>query len=303
MMDLTGLEDLPGVSRLGSGKVRELFAVNDEHLLLVASDRISAFDVVMPTQVPDKGKVLTGLTSFWLALLTDVVPNHLVSVDPREFGHGLEAFGEALAGRSMLCRRAQPLAIECVARGYLAGSGWKEYQASGTVCGERLPEGLLESEQLPQVLFTPATKAAVGLHDENISFDTAAGIVGGDIAEQARDLTVELYRRAARHAAERGIILADTKFEFGLAGDELILIDEVLTPDSSRFWPAAEYQPGRSQRSFDKQFVRDWLETQDWGKTPPGPTLPDDVVQRTRQRYVEAYELLTQTPFSDWTAK
>ncbi len=301
MMDLDGLTALPDVARVGSGKVRELYAVGEDQLLLVATDRISAFDVVMPTDVPDKGKVLTGMTAFWLQHLTDVVPNHLVATDPTTFGHGLDTFADQLAGRSMLCRRAQPLAIECVARGYLAGSGWKEYQASSTVCGIALPAGLQESSALPETIFTPATKADVGDHDENISYERAVEIVGADIAAQARDITIELYTRAAEHARSRGIILADTKFEFGIVDGQLILIDEVLTPDSSRFWPADEYEPGRSQRSFDKQFVRDWLETLDWDKTPPGPELPQDVVSRTRERYVEAYELITQTPFTDWT--
>lgn len=299
-LDLSALPLLDGVTRIGSGKVRELFAVGEDLLLLVATDRISAFDVVMPTPIPDKGAVLTGMTAFWLDLLADVVPNHLVSVDPRDFPLGLDAHADVLAGRSMLCRRAQPLAIECVARGYLAGSGWKEYQASQTVCGIPLPDGLVESDRLPEVLFTPATKAAVGDHDENIDFATAAAIVGDDLAAQARDATLALYSRAAEHARGRGIVLADTKFEFGLVDGRLTLIDEVLTPDSSRFWPAADYRPGRGQDSFDKQYVRDWLEAQGWDKTPPGPALPDEVVARTRARYVEAYELLTQTPFTDW---
>lgn len=303
MMDLDELTTLHGVERLGSGKVRELFAVGDDQLLLVASDRISAFDVVLPTAVPDKGKVLTGLTAFWLDRLSDVVPNHLLSTDPAAFGHGLDAHADLLGGRAMLCRRAEPLVIECVARGYLAGSGWKEYQASQSVCGIPLPPGLMESDGLPDVLFTPATKAERGDHDINIGFDQARELVGDRVAEKARELTIELYRRASSYAQSRGIILADTKFEFGLVGEELVLIDEVLTPDSSRFWPAESYQPGRSQQSFDKQFVRDWLETQDWDKTAPGPELPAQVVTRTRQRYVQAYELLTTTPFSDWTAQ
>ncbi|HUG83936.1 MAG TPA: phosphoribosylaminoimidazolesuccinocarboxamide synthase [Euzebya sp.] len=300
--DLTPLTRLPDVRSLGAGKVRDLFAVGTDHMLLVASDRISAFDVVLPTAIPDKGKVLTGMTAFWLDLLADVVPNHLVAVDPAAFGHGLHTYAHLLAGRAMLCRRAEPLAIECVARGYLAGSGWKEYQATRTVCGIDLPDGLRQSDQLPEVLFTPATKAAVGDHDENIPFGRAAEIVGPDLAARARDTTLELYRRASQHARSRGIILADTKFEFGLIDGTLVLIDEVLTPDSSRFWPADGYEPGGPQPSFDKQYVRDWLETQDWDKTPPGPVLPEDVVARTRQRYMEAYELLTQTPLTDWTA-
>ncbi|AXV09526.1 Phosphoribosylaminoimidazole-succinocarboxamide synthase [Euzebya pacifica] len=301
MSELDSLAGLPGVTRLGAGKVREIFAVGEDQLLLVASDRISAFDVVMPTPIPDKGKVLTAMTAFWLQQLDDVVTTHLIATDPATFPEGLADHADLLAGRSMLCRRAQPLAIECVARGYLSGSGWKEYLADGTVCGIDLPEGLQESDRLPEVLFTPATKAELGDHDENIDFATAAGIVGREVADRVRGLTLELYGRAADHARQRGIILADTKFEFGLVDGEIVLIDEVLTPDSSRFWPADDYEPGRAQRSFDKQYVRDWLETLDWDKTPPGPELPDEIVQRTRSRYVEAYELLTGLPFSDWT--
>ncbi|WP_370324673.1 phosphoribosylaminoimidazolesuccinocarboxamide synthase [Euzebya sp.] len=306
MEELDRLTALDGVTRVGSGKVRELFAVGDDHLLLVATDRISAFDVVMPTPIPDKGKVLTGMTAFWLTRLTDVVGNHMVTTDPDRFGHGLAAHADLLRGRAMLCRRAEPLPIECVARGYLAGSGWKEYRERGTVCGIALPDGLVESERLGEVLFTPATKAERGDHDENISLERAADLIGTDLAARVRELTIELYRRAADHAASRGIILADTKFEFGLLpgadGErELILIDEVLTPDSSRFWPAEDYEPGRPQRSVDKQYVRDWLETLDWDKSPPGPDLPDDVVARTRERYVRAYEQLTETSFTEWT--
>lgn len=301
MSDLDTLATLPDVTRLGAGKVREIFGVGDDQLLLVASDRISAYDVVMPTPIPDKGKVLTGMTTFWLDLLGDVVPNHLIATDVADFPAGLADHAELLAGRSMLCRRAEPLAIECVARGYLSGSGWREYRDTGQICGIDLPEGLQHSSQLPEIIFTPATKADLGDHDENIDYARAASIVGEDVASTVRDLTLELYRRAADHAAGRGIILADTKFEFGLVDGEIILIDEVLTPDSSRFWPAAEFEPGRAQRSFDKQYVRDWLDTLDWDKTPPGPTLPDEIVERTRARYVEAYELLTERPFSDWT--
>ena len=295
------LEALPDVTRIGAGKVRELFAVGEDLLLLVASDRISAFDVVMPTPIPDKGRVLTAMTDFWLDHLGDLVETHLVSVDPAEFPAGLSAHADLLAGRSMLCRRAQPLAIECVARGYLSGSGWKEYRATGAVCGVALPEGLQESEQLPEPIFTPATKAEVGDHDENIDFARAVEVVGREVAEQARELTLALYGAAAEHARAQGIILADTKFEFGLVDGRLILIDEVLTPDSSRFWPADDYAPGRAQASFDKQYVRDWLETLDWDKTPPGPAIPDEIVMRTRARYVEAYERLTDRSFAQWS--
>lgn len=301
MDELQALSRLSGVTRLGAGKVREIFAVGEDHLLLVASDRISAFDVVLPTPIPDKGRVLTAMTAFWLDRLGGVVPNHLVSTDVAAYPHGLADHADVLAGRSMLCRRAEPLAIECVARGYLSGSGTKEYRASGTVCGIALPAGLRESDQLPEPIFTPATKAVQGDHDENISFARATDIVGDAVADKARSLTLELYRQAAEHARTRGIILADTKFEFGLANDELILIDEVLTPDSSRFWPAEDYEPGRAQQSYDKQYVRDWLETLDWDKTPPGPAIPEEIVLRTRARYVEAYELLTGESFADWT--
>ena len=299
MSDLS-LEAAEDVRRVGSGKVRELYAVGDDALLLVASDRISAFDVVLPTPIPDKGAVLTGLTDHWLDLLGDVVPNHRITTDVASFPASLHPFAEQLRGRSMLCRRAEVVPIECVARGYLAGSGWKEYRASRSVCGLPLPEGLQESSQLPEPIFTPATKAEQGEHDENISFERMVDVVGDDVATRLRDVTLELYGRAAEHARARGIILADTKFEFGWVDGELTLIDEVLTPDSSRFWPADEYEPGRGQRSFDKQYVRDWLAEQPWDQTDPGPELPEEVVQRTRQRYVEAYELLTGGPFSTW---
>ena len=294
------LSSAAGVQRIGSGKVRELYAVGDE-LLLVASDRISAFDVVMPTPIPDKGKVLTAITDFWLDHLKGIVADHRISTDVDQFPRVLAPFAEELRGRAMLCRRAEVVPIECVARGYLAGSGWKEYRAGGTVCGIALPGGLRESEQLPEVIFTPATKAEMGDHDENISFERAAAIIGEDLARSLRDLTLQLYAAAREHAATRGIILADTKFEFGLIDGEITLIDEVLTPDSSRFWPADDYEVGRSQASFDKQFVRDWLERQDWDKTPPGPVLPDDIVTATRARYIEAYERLTDRSFDEWS--
>ena len=297
---MTGGAVLEGVERVGSGKVRELYAVGDQ-LLLVATDRISAFDVVLPNPIPDKGKVLTGLTAFWLDSLKGIVADHRISTDVDDFPAQLRRQADALRGRAMLCRRAEVLPIECVARGYLAGSGWKEYRADGTVCGLRLPDGLEESAELPEPIFTPATKAEQGDHDENISFEQAAGIVGADVVRRLRDITLELYATAREHARRTGIIVADTKFEFGLIDGEIVLIDEVLTPDSSRFWPADDYAVGRSQASFDKQYVRDWLETQDWDKTPPGPALPDDVVSRTRQRYVEAYERLTERSFDDWS--
>jgi phosphoribosylaminoimidazole-succinocarboxamide synthase len=298
---MTDLSALPGVERLGSGKVRELYSLDDDHLLLVATDRVSAFDVILPTPIPDKGRVLTGITAFWLRkVLADVLPNHLVSTEVQDLPAVLHDAVDDLRGRFMLARRADMLPVECVARGYLAGSGWKEYQASGRVCGIPLPQGLRESDELPEPIFTPATKATEG-HDVNISMDEAAAIVGAETAERLRAITLELYRRARDHARERGIILADTKFELGLVDGELTLCDEVLTPDSSRFWPADDYEPGRGQASFDKQIVRDWLESQPWDKTPPGPVLPGEVVQRTRDRYLDVYERLTGAPFSDWT--
>jgi phosphoribosylaminoimidazole-succinocarboxamide synthase len=292
------LTDLPGVRRAGSGKVRELYEVGDE-LLLLATDRISAFDAVLPTPIPDKGRVLTGLTAFWLDLLGDTVPNHRVTTDVDAFPDVLRAYRDQLRGRSMLCRRADMIAIECVARGYLAGSGWREYRSEGTVCGLPLPEGLAESAELPEPIFTPATKATDG-HDENIDVERMAQLVGADLTSRLRDLTLALYRRARDHARERGILLADTKFEFGFVDGELTLADEVLTPDSSRFWPADRYTPGRGQPSLDKQYVRDWLEGAGWDRRPPAPGLPDEVVARTRERYVSAYERITGTPFDDW---
>ena len=298
---MTDLSSLDGVERIGSGKVRELYGVGDA-LLLVATDRISAFDVVLPTLIPDKGKVLTGLTDFWLDHLSGIVADHRITTDADEFPGVLKPHADDLRGRAMLCRRAEVLPVECVARGYLAGSGWKEYRADQTVCGIPLPSGLEESAELPEPIFTPATKAELGEHDENIPFERMAEIVGDDLAARLRDVTLTLYGAAREHARSKGIILADTKFEFGLIDGELTLIDEVLTPDSSRFWPADDYEVGRSQASYDKQFVRDWLETLDWDKTPPGPEVPADIVAKTRQRYVEAYDRLTDRSFEDWIA-
>lgn len=288
-----------GIQQLTAGKVRELYSVGED-LLLVASDRISAFDVVLPTSIPDKGRVLTGLTAFWLDELAGTVADHRLTTDVAAFPPSLAPFAEQLRGRAMLCRRAEVLPVECVARGYLAGSGWKEYQRDGAVCGLPLPTGLTESAQLPEPLFTPSTKAAEG-HDENISFDDVFALVGRDLAGRLRATTLELYARARDFAATRGLMLADTKFEFGLVDGELTLIDEVLTPDSSRYWPADRYAAGRGQPSYDKQAVRDWLEGSGWSKTPPAPELPDDVVRQTRERYIAAYELLTGKPFADWT--
>ena len=295
------LASLAGLSRIGSGKVRELYAVGDDAILLVATDRISAFDVVLPTPIPSKGSVLTGMTAFWLDELGDVVPNHRITTDVAEFPPELAEHADELRGRAMLCRRAEVLPIECVVRGYLSGSGWKEYQRDQAVCGVALPPGLRESDRLDEPIFTPSTKAVVG-HDENISFDRAAELVGADVAGQVRDVSLELYRRARDLAAKRGIIVADTKFEFGMVDGQLTLVDEVLTPDSSRFWPADAHAPGGAQPSLDKQAVRDWLEASGWDKRPPAPELPDDVVAATTQRYATAYERLTGRPFDTWPA-
>jgi len=283
--------DLPGIKKLKSGKVREIFDLGDR-LLFVATDRVSAFDVIMPNGIPRKGEVLTQISHFWFAQTESFQPNHLISRASEPLRKNLQPFADQLAGRSMIVKKAKPLAIECVVRGYLAGSGWKEYRNSQTVCGIKLPPGLKESSELPEPIFTPATKADTG-HDENISFAEAAKIVGDDIAGQARAASLKIYNSARDYARQRGIIIADTKFEFGLDNGKLILIDEVLTPDSSRFWPADQYQPGRGQPSFDKQFVRDYLETLNWNKTPPGPGLPPDVVAKTSATYLEAYERLT----------
>jgi len=274
---------MPEAVHVGSGKVRELYALDDDRLLLVASDRISTFDVVLPTEIPDKGRVLTGLSGFWFTLLRPIVPNHMLAI--RE------------DGRSMECRKLQMLPIECVVRGYLAGSGWKDYKATGATSGHTLPEGLRESDKLPKPIFTPATKAQTG-HDENITRDQAAELVGEARLREVEEVAIELYRVAAEHAWGAGIIIADTKFEFGLdAHGHLVLGDEALTPDSSRFWPGSSYEPGRAQDSFDKQYVRDFCETTGWDKTYPGPELPADVVQATRAKYVEAFERLTTIPF------
>ena len=280
--------NFPGFTPPARGKVRDIYDLGDR-LLLVATDRLSAFDVVMPTPIPDKGRVLTQLSLFWFDLLNDVIPNHVLSVS--NFPAPFDAYQDQLNGRAMLVKKTQPLPIECVVRGYLSGSGWKEYQASGKVCGIELPTGLRESEKLPEPIFTPATKATSG-HDENIPFQRAAEMVGQAIAGKVRGVSLEIYKRAAAYAAPRGVLLADTKFEFGLLDNELIWIDEALTPDSSRFWPAAQYAPGGPQPSFDKQFVRDYLERIQWPKTPPGPSLPPDVVAATRAKYREAYRLL-----------
>jgi phosphoribosylaminoimidazole-succinocarboxamide synthase len=288
--------------RIGSGKVREIYDLGDERLLLVASDRISAFDVVLPTAIPQKGRVLTGMTRFWLERTTHIVANHMLGVHPDELPE--IARSPELAGRAMLCRRLEMLPVECVVRGYLVGSGWKDYRATGAVCGQPLPAGLVEAAELPEPLFTPSTKAELGAHDENISFDRAADLVGRERADELARVSIELYRFAAAHARARGILLADTKFEFGLDADgELVLADEVLTPDSSRFWPADEYRTGSSPPSFDKQYVRDWLETLEWDKSPPGPELPDEVRDGTSARYRDAYRRITGSDFDDYLAE
>lgn len=284
-----------------SGKVRDIYAVGDDKLLMVTSDRLSAFDVVMAEPIPNKGRVLTAMTAFWFELFDGMVGSHLLSTDVADLPAEVRDVPE-LAGRVMLCRRAEMLPVECIVRGYITGSAWKEYKKGGTMHGTPLPAGLLESSQLPEPVFTPSTKAAVGDHDENISFEKAADLVGTELAKRLRDVSLTLYSRGAAWARERGIIIADTKFELGrIPGTgELVLCDEVLTPDSSRFWPVAEWRPGATPPSFDKQPVRDYLETLDWNKTPPPPPLPREVVDATSTRYVEAYERITGRRFADW---
>ena len=283
---------------LSSGKVRDIYDAGDGRLLLVTSDRISAFDVIMAEPIPDKGRVLTAISAFWFELFADLVPGHLISTDLADMPP--EAQQPELTGRVMLCRRAEMLPIECIVRGYITGSAWKEYRTSGTMHGATLPEGLLESAQLPEPVFTPSTKGELGEHDINLSFDEAVDLVGAELAGQARDVSLAVYQRGAEWAAERGIVIADTKFELGLVDGELILADEVLTPDSSRFWPADQWVPGTTPPSFDKQPVRDYLDGLDWDKTPPPPPLGDDVVAATRARYIEAYERITGRSFADW---
>ena len=277
------------------GKVRDVYDLGDR-ILIVATDRISAYDVIMPTPIPDKGNILTALSLFWFDFLSDLSRNHLIPAVVSEMGPEARAQAGVLEGRSMLCHKADVFGVECVVRGYLAGSGWREYHARGTICGIELPGGLKQCDRLPEPIFTPATKAESG-HDENISFEQAKQMIGADVATTLRDRSIAVYKKAADYARERGIILSDTKFEWGEADGRIILVDEVLTPDSSRFWPADAYEPGHDQASFDKQFVRNYLDTLDWDKTPPGPELPDDIVVRTRAKYVEAYERLTGKTF------
>ena len=282
---------LPGIDKVASGKVRDVYAVG-YYLLIVATDRISAFDCILPQGIPGKGRVLTQMSLFWFDFLRELVPNHLISALVDEYPAQLHPFRDQLEGRSMLVKRCRMEPVECVARGYVSGSGWKDYRRTGAICGIPLPAGLVESDRLPEPIFTPASKAETG-HDENISFEAAAATTGLETATLLRDLTLKIYVRAAEHAESRGIILADTKFEFGWHQGELLLGDEVLTPDSSRYWPRAEYTPGGPQKSFDKQFVRDYLETLTWDKTPPAPPLPDDVIRKTSEKYHEAYERIT----------
>jgi len=283
--------NLAGVERYGRGKVRDVYSVGDG-LVIIATDRISAFDYILPTGIPDKGKVLTQLSIFWFDFLRDLTPTHFLTAQVDEYPQPLPQFRDQLEGRSMLVKRARMIEIECVARGYISGSGWKEYKQHGTVCGIKLPAGLQESDKLPEPIFTPATKAQTG-HDENVSFEHIVSLIGEELASRLRDLTLKIYTRAAQYAETRGIIIADTKFEFGFVGDELVLGDEVLTPDSSRFWPAETYKPGGPQFSFDKQFVRDYLESIRWNKQPPAPPLPEDVAARTGEKYRQAYQVIT----------
>ena len=283
--------NLPGAELRARGKVRDVYSAG-EYLVIVATDRLSAFDYVLPTPIPDKGRVLTAMTLFWLEQLRDIVPNHFVSADVSDYPRQFHAYRDQLEGRSMLVHRAKMVEVECVARGYVSGSGWKDYRREGRICGIELPAGLRESDQLPEPIFTPASKAQSG-HDENISFENVAAQIGEPLAAKLRDLTLAIYKRAAKYAETRGIIIADTKFEFGFAGEQLVLADEVLTPDSSRFWPRASYQPGGPQPSFDKQYVRDYLESIRWDKRPPAPALPPDVMEQTSEKYREAYGVLT----------
>ncbi|HOS96391.1 MAG TPA: phosphoribosylaminoimidazolesuccinocarboxamide synthase [Deltaproteobacteria bacterium] len=295
METITNIEVTRG-KKITSGKVREIFESGPDELVIVTTDRLSAFDVVLPDPIPAKGHVLNQLSLFWFSMGTAIVKNHIISADVNDYPDPFRG-DKRLAGRSMLVKRTRPLPVECIVRGYLSGSGWKEYQKLGSVSGVKLPAGLKESGRLPEPIFTPSTKADIGQHDLNIDIETAGEMAGHDVIRKVRDISLSIYSMAAAHALERGIIIADTKFEFGLLGDELIWIDEALTPDSSRFWPLEGYQPGGAQPSFDKQFVRDYLETLDWNKTAPGPRLPEDIVKKTSEKYIAAYELLTGRSF------
>ncbi|MCF6178663.1 MAG: phosphoribosylaminoimidazolesuccinocarboxamide synthase [Geopsychrobacter sp.] len=282
----------PELNLVNKGKVRDIYDLG-EHLLIVTSDRISAFDVIMNEGIPQKGFVLTQVSKFWFEMMADLIPNHLIATEVDDFPAITHQYRDQLEGRSMLTKKASPLPIECIVRGYLSGSGWKEYQRKGSVCGIELPENLLESSKLPETIFTPSTKAELGEHDENIPFTEAEKLCGSEMAQKVRDISIEIYQRAREFAADKGIIIADTKFEFGTIGDQLIWIDEALTPDSSRFWPSDQYQAGQAQPSFDKQFLRDYLETLDWDKTAPAPILPKEIVTRTSDKYLEALKKLT----------
>ncbi len=285
--------NLPGFKLHSQGKVRDIYEVDENTLLLVTTDRMSAFDVILGEPIPWKGVILNQLTLFWMNKFAHLIPNHIIESDVDKYPAALQPYRDQLVGRSVLAKRAQPLKAECIVRGYIAGSGWKSYKKDGTLCGVRLPEGLKESDKLPEIMFTPSTKGEVGTHDENISLEKMREIVGKDLADKAAETSLAIYREASEYAASRGIIIADTKFEFGIVEGRLTLIDEVLTPDSSRFWPAATYEPGHSQPSFDKQYLRDWLETQVWDKTPPAPALTPVVRDTTAEKYQEAFRLLT----------
>ena len=285
--------DFKDLTLLSRGKVRDIYDLNDM-LLIVATDRISAFDVILPNGIPYKGKVLSQMSAYWFEVMGELAPHHLISIDTKDFPSVCQKYESSLKGRSMLVKKAKPLPVECVVRGYLAGSGWKEYQDGGSICGIPIKEGLRESSQLEKPIFTPATKAELGDHDENITFEKTKEIVGDKLAERLKEVSLALYKRGGTMARKKGIIISDTKFEFGLLNEDLILIDEVLTPDSSRFWPEDEYEPGRSQKSFDKQFVRDYLLTLTWDKTPPGPNLPEEIIKKTSERYLEAFRRLTE---------
>lgn len=284
--------DFPDLKLAARGKVRDIYDLG-ETLLIVTTDRISAFDVIMDEGIPHKGYVLTQISAFWFRQMEDIIPNHIISTEVKDFPAQCQRYADILEGRSMLVRKAAPLPVECIVRGYISGSGWKDYQKTGAICGIQLPEGMLESAKLEQPIFTPSTKADLGEHDENISFDQCVELVGQDLAEKIRDATIAIYKRARDIAAEKGIIIADTKFEYGICNNQLIIIDECMTPDSSRFWPQASYQPGGAQPSFDKQFLRDYLETLDWGKTAPPPALPEEIVRKTGEKYMEALVRLT----------
>ncbi len=292
MANLVLQTDFPDLKLAGRGKVRDIYDLG-ETLLIVTTDRISAFDVIMNEPVPDKGYVLTQISTFWFRQMEDIIPNHIVSTEVKDFPTECRKYANVLEGRSMLVKKAQPLPVECIVRGYLSGSGWKDYQATGAICGIKLPAGLVESDRLPEPIFTPSTKAELGTHDENISFEKMVALCGKEIAERVRDVTLKIYAKARDIADAKGIIIADTKFEYGIYGGQLIIIDECMTPDSSRFWPKDTYKPGGPQPSFDKQFLRDYLETLDWDKTAPAPPLPTEIVRKTAEKYIEALVRLT----------